>query len=411
MIKSSETGPTGVASGAAIKPVGLGEGPAEGSRAGRVEVANEGASEAREAGQKRAPPSAKPARRRQNQSGPPRFAAIDLGTNNCRLLIGTPHKKSFRVVDAYSQIVRLGEGVSQAGALSQGAMDRTIEALKICAGKIVQRRVVATRAIATQACRAAENGEEFLRRIRTETGLQIDTITTEEEATLAVQGCHDLIDPTAKAVLVFDIGGGSTEISWVRPGPRRRGPRGRSGGSRRRPRPKLVAWTSLPFGVVTMAEKFGGKDISRELYNEMIEYVAGELRKFDGAARMKEFFENGQAHLLGTSGTVTSIAGVELKLKRYNRRFIDGIWLSDEKVLTVSEHLRAIGFEGRTKEPCIGQERADLVVPGCAILEGIMREWPATRIRVADRGLREGMIQNLMAEDRQKRRQSARSQS
>ncbi len=344
---------------------------------------------------------------RRKTGGPPRFAAIDLGTNNCRLLIGTPHKRSFRVVDAYSQIVRLGEGVSGSGSLSQDAMDRTIEALKVCAGKIAQRQVVATKAIATAACRAAENGEAFLERIRTETGINIDTISTEEEALLSVQGCHDLIDPSAKAVLIFDIGGGSTELSWVKPASRRRG-RGHNGNqnNRRRRKPKLVAWTSLPFGVVTLSEKFGGRDVSRELYEEIIDFVASQVRAFKGADALREQFEKGQVHLLGTSGTVTSIAGVELKLPRYNRRFVDGVWLSDTSVSSVSEHLRAIGFEGRVKEPCIGFERSDLVIPGCAILEGIMKEWPSTRIRVADRGLREGMIQNLMADERRKRRTS-----
>lgn len=328
----------------------------------------------------------------------PRYAAIDLGTNNCRLLVAAPAKDGFRVVDAFSRIVRLGEGLAANGSLSEAAMDRTIEALKICREKIDARRVTSLRCIATQACRGAENGESFLKRIEAETGLVFDLISTEEEADLSVRGCLDLMDPQAAAALVFDIGGGSTELSWVE----------RISAPGEKLRHRIAAWTSLPYGVVTLSERFGGRDLTRERYEEMVATIAEALRPFAGAGEIRPHFANGEAHLLGTSGTVTSLAGVHLGLKRYNRRDVDGIWLASERALDLSEKLRAMSFEVRSREPCIGVDRADLVVPGCAILEGILEIWPSHRIRVADRGLREGILTGLIEEDRKRRRRRRR---
>ncbi len=331
---------------------------------------------------------------------PRRFAALDLGTNNCRLLVVAPRSNGFRVIDAFSRIVRLGEGLSQTGRLSEAAMMRTIEALKTCSEKIAYRQVSKVRCIATQACRGAENGIEFLHRIKQATGLSFDMISTEEEAALAVRGCHDLIDDSVGAVLVFDIGGGSTELSWVLPAKRRRKPW--SGPRRDERAPKFITWMSIPYGVVNVSERFGGT-MTRETYDKVVHEIADKIRAFCGADSLKPHFQSGNAHLLGTSGTVTSLAGMHLKLKQYNRQKVDGIWLSDKTALSVSESLRAMSEEERNNQPCIGRERADLVVPGCAILEAIMMVWPSTRIRVADRGLREGVLASLMEQDRRER--------
>jgi exopolyphosphatase / guanosine-5'-triphosphate,3'-diphosphate pyrophosphatase len=350
--------------------------------------------------------SARDKPRNHNRTGKPRFrtprrfAALDLGTNNCRLLVVAPRSNGFRVIDAFSRIVRLGEGVSQTGRLSEAAMARTIEALKTCSEKIAYRQVSKVRCIATQACRGAENGVEFLHRIKQATGLSFDMISTEEEATLAVRGCHDLIDDSVGAVLVFDIGGGSTELSWVLPAKRRRKPW--SGPRRDERAPKFITWMSIPYGVVNVSERFGGT-MTRETYDEVVNEIADKIRAFSGADSLKPHFQSGNAHLLGTSGTVTSLAGLHLKLKQYNRQKVDGIWLSDKTALSISEQLRAMSEEERNNQPCIGRDRADLVVPGCAILEAIMMVWPSARIRVADRGLREGVLASLMEQDRRER--------
>lgn len=317
-----------------------------------------------------------------NKSGQKRFAALDLGTNNCRLLVAAPSGKSLRIIDAFSRIVRLGEGLSQSGRLSEAAMERTIDALLVCAEKVKRRNVTHIRCIATQACRGADNGQDFLDQIREKTGLEFEIISAEEEARLATAGCSELIDPMAPAVMIFDIGGGSTELSWLK-----RDDTGKS--------VRLSAWTSMPFGVVNLAERWGGADIDSEKYEAIVRDVQKHIADFGDPAGLKKHFENDRAHLLGTSGTVTSIAGVHLELERYRRDRVDGLWLSAQRARQVSEKLRMMSFNERADEPCIGADRADLVVCGCAILEALMREWPVTRIRVADRGLREGILADL----------------
>ena len=333
-----------------------------------------------------------------------RLAALDLGTNNCRLLVAAPRGRKFRVVDAFSRIVRLGEGLSRTGVLSDDAMDRAIEALKACKEKIDRRGVTHGRYIATQACRAAANGEEFLARVKEETGLEFEIISTAEEARLAVSGCTDLFDEEAKAGLIFDIGGGSTEISWVRP------EENASTENRRGPRPlEIAAWLSLPVGVVNLSEKWGGREIDAATYDEIVESIRTEIKNFGDPGGVRQHFDAGAAHMLGTSGTVTSIAGVHLALPRYRRDKVDGLWLTTEEAREVSERLRAMTYEERGDEPCIGPERADLVVCGCAILEALLREWPVSRIRVADRGLREGLLTGLAVQTRNRSRRRRRS--
>ncbi|MEX6634289.1 Ppx/GppA phosphatase family protein [Hyphococcus lacteus] len=331
-----------------------------------------------------------------------RFAAIDLGTNNCRLLIAAPRGRNFRIVDAFSRIVRLGEGLGKTGVLSDGAMERTISALKICAQKIEKRGVTHIRCIATQACRGADNGEAFLTRVAEETGLKFEIIPTEEEARLAVVGCAELLDENTAAGLIFDIGGGSTELSWVKITKQ---------GSSNPPTVDVVAWTSLPFGVVSLAEKWDGREITTEKYAAMIDDIRAQLSAVGDPAGVKALFDSDDAHLLGTSGTVTSIAGVHLGLKRYRRDEIDGVWLTANDAREVTERLRAMSLDDRANEPCIGPDRADLVVCGCAILDALQREWPASRIRVADRGLREGILADLTQQARRENQRSRKKRS
>lgn len=314
----------------------------------------------------------------------PAFSAIDLGTNNCRLLVAVPQKAGFRVIDAYSRIVRLGEGVSRTGQLSVEAMDRTVEALAECAKRMNSRKVLASRNIATQACRAAANGEEFLERIVQETGIDFEIVSPGEEAALSVRGVTDLIDPQAEAVLVFDIGGGSTELSWLRVD------NGRI--------VETVAWTSLPLGVVTLAEVMHGAEMTSQDFDAHANHVAASLRAVDVPEDVRSAFAAGKAHLVGTSGTVTSMAGVHLGLRSYSRKAVDGLWMSVGECAHVAETLRRMEIKDRAASPCIGPERADLVVGGCAILEGIIRAWPVNRVRVGDRGLREGLLLDLIAD-------------
>ncbi len=323
-----------------------------------------------------------------NDRGGPTYAALDLGTNNCRLLVARPAGDGFRVIDAFSRIIRLGEGVSVSGRLSEAAVERALAALAICRSKMKNRGVARARLIATEACRAAENGADFLARVADELGLALEVIDRETEATLAATGCTPLMDPQADGVVLFDIGGGSSELVRLsRSYDTGRGP----------PLPQIRGWISLPHGVVTLAERFGGIHVDRETYQAMIDEVAVMIAPFardHGGDGLRGI------HMLGTSGTVTTIAGVHLNLKRYDRNRVDGCWMNAQDVNAVLEKLLAMSYDERVASPCIGVERADLVLAGCAILEAIRRAFPCPRLRVADRGLREGMLVQMMREDR-----------
>ncbi len=326
------------------------------------------------------------------------YAALDLGTNNCRLLVARPSPRGFKVIDAFSRIIRLGEGVAASHRLSQGAIDRTIDALKICAAKIRHHRVVRSGLIATEACRLAENAPHFLSRVREETDLDIKVVSREAEARLAVSGCASLIDASSDLALVFDIGGGSSELIWLD-----------LEGHKRKSQTQyidrlemqncIVAWTSLPVGVVTLAERYGGRFVDGETFQAMVADILAMLVPFEAEHRLRERMATRNTHLLGTSGTVTTLAGVYLGLPRYDRRQVDGCWLQTAQARAVTATLLKATHAERVAQPCIGKDRADLVLAGCAILEALLQTWPCERLRVADRGLREGILATLMAED------------
>ncbi len=357
----------------------------------------------------------------------PTFAALDLGTNNCRLLIAAPTRHGFRVIDSFSRIVRLGEGLHSSGRLSDEAMDRTIGALHACATRIGRRRLRGLHAVATEACRRAENGRAFLDRVRTETGLSIDVISTREEAELALESCAALLradlpersrpngeaddgmagfrlpsagqqrgdlrvpSPAAGScgaagrarsrALLFDIGGGSTEIAWVRVA---------------NAAPELAGYQSLPLGVLTLSELFGDRAFTVSGYEAMVGHVTAQLHAFEAVHRIRREVARGTVRLLGTSGTVTTLAGVALGLRRYKRALVDGVVLSRQAAEDAITLLRGLGPAGLRRHPCVGPERALSVLPGCAIFEAIQRLWPTDGVVVADRGLRDGMLLRMM---------------
>lgn len=336
------------------------------------------------------------------------YAALDLGTNNCRLMIATLHNSQFKIVEAFSRIVRLGEGLAHTGQLHERAMERALRALKICAEKIEKRGVGRVRAVATQACRIAGNGKDFIARVETETGLRLTIITPEEEAHLSVIGCASLLDghdftPRPRAALVMDVGGGSTELSWVDLQGERGGQQPLKAG-RTMPRPRY--WISLPVGVVNLAERFpepesGG---TRDWFNSMVSDVAGRLESFTDADPFREAFDAGEAYIVGTSGAITSLAGIHLGLERYDRSKVDGLWMEHGHCQDVITRLINLGRSGRELEPCIGRDRADLVLAGAAILEAVQKLWPCHRLRVADRGLREGLLLSMAKKKTRRRR-------
>jgi len=325
------------------------------------------------------------------------LAAIDLGTNNCRLLIAQvpPDGQGFKVVDSFSRIVRLGEGLVSRGELGREPIRRALEALGACAKKMDHWGVKRRWAVTTEACRRAGNGKAFIERARQSTGIDLDIITPEREVQLAVKGCTSLLDPDYESALLFDIGGGSTELAWLT----------RQDGDRFR----LAAWGTLALGVVTLADEFGGREVSAQAYDAMVDHVAQKLQALRLPANIRRLFSASRCHHLGTSGTVTTLAGVHLELTRYDRGRIDGIWLSRGELSRAGETLRAMAYADRAAHPCIGPERADLVIAGYAILEAIQRLWPSEQLRVADRGLREGMLMSLAKGAGRRRNRRAKS--
>jgi exopolyphosphatase/guanosine-5'-triphosphate,3'-diphosphate pyrophosphatase len=328
------------------------------------------------------PSQAKPPPRREKQRHT--YGAIDLGTNNCRLLIARPTGGAFTVIDAFSRIVRLGEGLSQSGRLSDEAMDRAVAALSICADKLRRRNVSLSRSVATEACRRATNGRDFADRVRDVTGIALEIIEPHEEARLAVLGCHKLLEPGDGPALIFDIGGGSTELVLIE--------QSDAG-------PRIRAWWSAPWGVVSLTESEGKEALEGPdrlaAYKRMRERARHAFSRF--AMMLPEKKEG--IRLLGTSGTVTTLASVHLALPSYDRRAVDGLHVPMEAMQTISAMIAGMDYEERTALPCIGSERADLVVAGCAILEAIMEIWPARNLGVADRGIREGILRAMMARD------------
>lgn len=314
----------------------------------------------------------------------PLYAALDLGTNNCRMLVARPTARGFRVIDAFSRVTRLGEGLSASGRLSEPAMERTLDALEACVVKLERNQVGRARLVATEACRRAVNGPEFTARITKRTGLVPDIISPAEEAGLALAGCASLLDPLVPWALVFDIGGGSTELVWVR---------NSAAGQ------TVMGVQSIPAGVVTLAEQWASELGSNTGYAKVVGQIGSAFRPFESLHTIASLMTGNMVQMLGTSGTVTTLGALHLGLERYDRSQVDGLELSFSDIAAVTRRLAAMSADERAEHPCIGPERADLVLAGCAILEAVCRLWPLGRLRVADRGVREGVLLGMMRED------------
>ena len=324
-------------------------------------------------------------RRQRRTQPPPAYAAIDLGTNNCRLLVARPSGDGFKVIDGFSRIVRLGEGLAATGRLADSAIERAISALRICADKMRARDVKASRSIATEACRRAGNGKAFCQRVKDETGLALEAISPDEEASLTIAGCAPHLKNGQPRALLFDIGGGSTELMWIETKPEAP--------------PKAIEVLSLPFGVVSLAEEYGGDVLPAGVFDGIVERVGEALRPFEKRHRIAGEIAGGTVHVLGTSGTVTTLGAIYLGLPRYDRSKVDGLSMRIDRVNEICRELRALDFDARHRHPCIGPGRADLMVMGCAVFAAICNCWPTQCLTAADRGIREGLLLGMMAAD------------
>ncbi len=312
------------------------------------------------------------------------YSAIDLGTNNCRLLVAQQTANGFKVIDSFSRVVRLGEGLGKNdNILSKEAMDRTIEALDICLSKIHRKGVTHMRNVATQACREAVNCDDFIERVEKEVRMKLHIIDPAEEARLAMMGCKALLEKKYSNAIIFDIGGGSTELIWVK--------------IKQQGIPEIIDWTSIPFGVVNLSEKYGMTHaMPPHEYAHMKQTIMTAFQSFEVKHNMQELVAKGKIQLLGTSGTITTLTAMDMELEIYDRTRVDGAKVTSSRIRELCNMLSGLNYEERLALRNIGADRADLVVAGCAILESIMDLWPIENIRVADRGIREGMLLDMM---------------
>ncbi len=333
------------------------------------------------------------------------YAALDLGTNSCRMLIAQPKGSGFHVVDSFSKSVQLGAGLEQTGRLSRSSMARTVQALRICHQKLRRHHVRRMRLVATEACRRAKNAAEFIRHVRRETGLQLEIIQPEEEARLAVISCAPLVSTKTDQLLVVDIGGGSTELVWIDLSsvPHRDRPRAimrlHAGFNPQQspfPAAKVVDWISVPLGVATLRDQFSDVEDDSARFALMSWYFEENLATF---APYKDEQTRENFQIVGTSGTVTTVAATHLGLKRYDRTKVDGLRMTSDQIDKVIRGYLDLGPLGRRRDPRIGEDRQALIMSGSAILQALLRCWPTDRLSVADRGLREGLLYGQMSAD------------
>ena len=331
------------------------------------------------------------------------YGALDLGTNSCRMLIARAEGNQVKVIDSFSKAVQLGAGLETSGVLSRVSVRRTVQALRVCRRKLEQHRVRRMRLVATEACRRARNGKAFIEQVRRETGLAIDVITPEEEARLAVVSCGPLVDQGAEQLLVVDIGGGSTELVWIdlsRVGPDQRSAAilamHETSFAECRFGARVVDWISVPLGVATLRDKFTDVEDDAARFALMSWFFEENLADFTpaAAAHSKTGFQ-----IVGTSGTITTVAASHLRLRRYDRSLVDGLVLTSAQIDEVIRDYLRLGPEGRRTDPRIGRDRHTLIMPGAAILQALLRLWPTDRLSVADRGLREGLLYAQMSAD------------
>lgn len=313
------------------------------------------------------------------------YAAIDLGTNSCRMLIAVPDEAGFNVVDGYSRVVRLGERVSETGMFQRAAVNRTVSALKHCAERMASRNVTMVRAVATEACRQAADSALFLERVRNETGLDLEIINADEEAALTVAGCGDLLRSGYENALVFDIGGGSTEIIWVE--------------TARGQLPRMLDMISLPFGVVSLRDEFGPEALPTDVFHGLLKRIDDAIAPFDTRNSISAAIAANRVRMVGTSGTVTTLGAMYLELPRYRRNRVDGLEIRFDSIRQIGARLAGMSCDERIAHPCLGQGRGDLMLMGLAVLRAVCERWPVGKLGIADRGIREGILAELMAAD------------
>lgn len=307
------------------------------------------------------------------------FAAIDLGSRNCRTIVGCQSKAgAFEYIETYSKSVSLADGVAASKKLSRKSMDRTIEALAFCSKVLSRYAGLTYLAVATDAMRRAENASVFIKRVKRELGLIISIITPQEEAYYAALGCIEVLSLETEIFVVFDIGGGSSEIALCR--------------QKSDKDIELIDSLSIPYGVINLLES---KDhLTFSGYSNLVQKISDLSRDFlNQYATTLDFVNNFQC--IGTSGTTTTVAALNMNLRFYDREKINDSILQFSEILKTVHYVQSLSEDERKLHPYISQSNEDLVLGGLTILEGIVRGLPASTITVTDRGVRDGVVYAL----------------
>ena len=310
------------------------------------------------------------------------IAALDLGTNNCRLLLAMPEGPAYRTICSFSKLVRLGEGVNESGRLNEAAMERTVAALSECAMKIQHFRPSHARYVATAACRKANNAAQFVRHVKQTIGLDLEIISPRQEASLAMAACFSVLDVRRSHALILDIGGGSTEIVWVS--------LNMEGGS------ELIDWDSLPCGVVALAERNSGHPKDLQSYKQVVKEVKELLMPFEASNNISSEIAGGNVQMIGMSGTIATLSAIHLNLEKYDSERVDGIGMSRKDVFNIIQELKEKVHGNRVEHPCIRVGQEDLIIPGCAILQAILETWPVSSVSVTNRSLTDGLVASML---------------
>lgn len=304
-----------------------------------------------------------------------RLAAVDLGTNTVRLLVVEAEGREWRPLHQSQRVTRLGEGQAETGRLLEAPMQRTVDTVSefIAAARGLGASEI--RVVATSAVREAPNRAELLALLRAATGLDASVVSGEEEARLTLQGVAAGLPQLGGSFVLFDIGGGSTELVLGEDG-------------------RLGAVVSLQLGVVRLAERYGDAGpVDWARFALMRGEIDGRLAR-EIPARI---IEARAPALVGTAGTVTTLAALDLGLPAYDASRVQGHTLARGAVERLLNRLGALAVAERARLPCLEPGRADVIIPGIAICLAVMDRLGYGSLVVSDRGLREGILCEILS--------------
>jgi exopolyphosphatase/guanosine-5'-triphosphate,3'-diphosphate pyrophosphatase len=321
------------------------------------------------------------------------------------------YERRLKVIDSFAKIISLGEGIKQTGVLSEEAIERTIVALRACKKKLDSHRIYKMRAVATEACRQASNTKSLIERVNSEIGVDLEVISPQEEARLVLKGCSGVISDEKNYGILMDIGGGSTEVVWLK-----------INKGMTRPTISVIDSISLPFGVVTISDTYTHSKNNQEIYTVLRKNILSTIDTFMKKNNIRTNFSKGDVQVITSSGTTTTLGSLTLGLSTYDRSSVDGKDFSSKKIVEVGEELLSRYLSSTPTTVKLGKEknfitnkffdhvldksseefkifaynRMGLLAAGVVIINSILESIGDCLVRIADRGVREGILYDLM---------------